>query len=71
MENITLNVKTMRRIFLLLEEINDLFHQPAKYSDLDEVKKFADKNYNEIKELYYHEVWNTLHKKEQNKVMHD
>ncbi len=46
------------RVFKLLEEVNDLFHQPMKYTDKQIVENFAHENYKEIKELYYDVVWN-------------
>ena len=46
------------RIWRLLEEINDLFHQPAKTSDVEYVRAFATKNYPEIHEIYYNIIWN-------------
>ena len=52
--------KDIIRLFRLLEELNDLFHQPLKYEDIEYVKNFADKFYPEIKEFYYDIVWNWL-----------
>lgn len=49
-----------KRVFDLLEKVNDLFHQPMKYKDSGVVESFVDVNYQEIKSLYYKVVWNWL-----------
>ena len=57
-----LEIKTdeVVRLYKLLEEMNDLFHQPMKYKNSDVVERFSDENYAEIKDLYYNVVWNWL-----------
>jgi hypothetical protein len=45
------------RVFRLLEEVNDFFHQPMKYEDKDYSSMFAGKNYPEIHKLYYDIIW--------------
>ena len=57
---VEVNVEEIRRVFLLLEEINSLFHQPMKYQDSEYITKFAELKYSEIKELYYNTVWDWL-----------
>lgn len=56
-KSIEIDVSEARRVFDLLEKINDLFHQPMKYKDIEVVESFADDNYSEIQELYYNIVW--------------
>jgi len=48
------------RVVKLLGDINHLFHQPLYYEDVEFVKKFADKFYPEIHDLYYNIVWEWL-----------
>jgi len=57
---IEVDLAEIRRVFDLLEKINGLFHQPLKYKDTDLVEAFAKKNYPEIKNLYYHVIWDLL-----------
>lgn len=65
---VSIDVTEIVRVFRLLEEMNDLFHQPAKYGDPAVVKEFANEHYPEIKDLYYEVVWNWLPANLQNKI---
>jgi len=67
-EEITLTVEEVLRVYKFLEKTNDLFHQPMRYEDSEVVKKFADDNYPEIRELYYELLWDKLPKKVQDKI---
>jgi hypothetical protein len=53
-------VDDARRVFDLLEKLNSLFHQPLGYRDIEIVQRFAEQNYQEIKDLYYRVVWEWL-----------
>ncbi|QTA84327.1 hypothetical protein [Desulfonema magnum] len=48
------------RVYRLLEALNDFFHQPLNFEDKDAVMRFAQKNYPEIRELYYDTIWERL-----------
>lgn len=54
---IEIDLKDILRIYKLLEEINDFFHQPMNFKDVD---KFAQENYKEISAIYYDVIWNWL-----------
>lgn len=70
MSNNKLEIKTDEavRIFKLLEDMNDLFHQPMKYKNAEVVEQFSLENYDEIKDLYYNVVWNWLPLEIRNKI---
>ena len=55
-----IKTQDLLRIYKLLEEVNDLFHQPLKYKNAEAVEKFAESHYPEIRDLYYEVVWNYL-----------
>ncbi len=57
MRKIEISLEDAQRVYRLMEEMNDFFHQPEKYN---ETEKFAKKNYEEIRSLYYDVVWNWL-----------
>lgn len=57
---IEIDVAEIRRVYGLLEEINDLFHQPMKFRDTGTVETFVKQHYGEIQNLYYQVVWNWL-----------
>ena len=48
------------RVYRLLEALNDFFHQPLNFEDKETVMRFAQKNYPEIRELYYDTIWEWL-----------
>lgn len=50
----------VRRVFQLIEKVHDLMHQPMRYRDPEQIERFVEANYAEIKELYYRVVWNWL-----------
>jgi ethanolamine utilization cobalamin adenosyltransferase len=56
MKKIQVPLDELLNIYDLLEELNELFHQPLNYEDQEHVCKFADKNYQRIHELYYNTV---------------
>ena len=55
----TMNRDEIKRLYLMLEELNDFFHQPDNFSS-EKVQEFAERIYPEIKEMYYETVWNQL-----------
>ena len=68
-KNIEIKDNDLREIYLLLEEINHLFHQPLYYEDKEMVKKFAKKHYKTIHKLYYETFWNYLSEDVKNELI--
>lgn len=56
---IEVSTEEVKKVYLLLEDLNDFFHQKENYSDIE---KFADQNYKRIHECYYEVIWNWLPK---------
>ncbi len=52
---IEVEISEIKEVFLLLEDLNDFFHQREKYSD---IKAFAAQNYKRIHKCYYKTLWN-------------
>ena len=59
------NVDEVKKVYLLLEDLNDFFHQREQYSGVEE---FADQNYERIHDCYYKIVWNWLPEDEKEKI---
>lgn len=55
-----MNRDELKQLFLLLEELNDFFHQPMNLEDSERVRAFAERVYPEIRTMYYETVWNAL-----------
>lgn len=66
---INIPLQDLKRIHHLLEDLNDLLHQPDYYLDSKTVERFADEHYKEVRDLYYDTVWNLLPKAEQEKIL--
>ena len=62
------SVSEIRRLYDLLAEVQDLFHQPLYYEDPGRVQRFADEYYGEIHDLYYNVVWEWLPEEERRKI---
>lgn len=56
------------RVYRLLEALNDFFHQPLNFENKETVMRFAQKNYPEIRELYYDTIWEWLPEDVRNKI---
>jgi len=67
MNKIEIETEEAKEVFELLEELNDLFHQPISYENHEAVKTFAEKHYAKIHKLYYDTVWSWLPADIQNK----
>lgn len=52
----------LKDLYLLLEELNDFFHQPENFKDSADIERFATKIYPGLKEMYYETVWSWLPK---------
>ncbi len=57
------------RVYRLLEALNDFFHQPLNFEDKETVMRFAQKNYPEIRELYYDTIWEWLPENIRDKII--
>lgn len=68
MSNIEVSLEEIIEIFYLLEELNDFFHDPSKYSDKEAVERFITEKYPSINKGYYKTVWNWLPKDVQDKI---
>lgn len=52
-KRIEIDLKDVQRLYFLIEKLNHLFHQPMYFEDNDIVRRFAEENYPEIRDLYY------------------
>ena len=61
---VEISLDEVKRLFLLLEELNAFFHQPMHYPDVEAVKTFLGNQergaYKDIHDMYYNVVWNWL-----------
>lgn len=48
------------RVYRLLESLNELLHQPSRFSKGEEAERYATEQYPEVRELYYDVVWSWL-----------
>ena len=55
-----LNKEDIMEIYLLMDKLNEIFHDPSRSEDIDTIKKFGDKYYLIIHKLYYKTLWNAL-----------
>ncbi|EMJ85881.1 MULTISPECIES: hypothetical protein [Leptospira] len=67
-EKIEISLDEVKRLFEFLEKVHDWMHQPLHYQNPKLVEKFVNENYNEVKGLYYHVVWNWLPKEIQKEI---
>lgn len=56
-EKVEIAVDEVRRVFELIEQIQQFLHQPMNYKD---IQSFAKLCYPELHEVYYEVVWNWL-----------
>ena len=59
---INISAQSVRELYALMEEIQDLFHQPLYYEDKETVAAFAEEHYPAIKKAYYETLWGLLPK---------
>ena len=67
-KDISISANQVRELFALMEEIQDLFHQPMNYENKDTVIKFADKYYPAIHKAYYKTLWDLLPEEDKEKI---
>ena len=67
-KHVKISLEEVRRVFHFLEKANKLMHQPMAYKDPQQVEKFVDDNYPEVRNLYYHVVWNWLPEEVQREI---
>ena len=67
--NINVDLKEIEEIYYLLEELNDFFHDPNKYSEGKKLDDFVLKVYPSINKAYYNTVWNWLPKEVRDNII--
>lgn len=55
-----LNKEDIMEIYLLMDKLNEIFHDPSRSEDINIIKKFGDIYYPIIHKLYYKTLWNAL-----------
>ena len=55
-----LNKEDIMEIYLLMDKLNEIFHDPTRSEDINVIKKFGDTYYPTIHKLYYKTLWNAL-----------
>ena len=55
-----LNKEDIMEIYLLMDKLNEIFHDPTRSEDVNVIKKFGDTYYPTIHKLYYKTLWNAL-----------
>ncbi|QEY27096.1 hypothetical protein D0T92_01405 [Neisseria zalophi] len=55
-----LNRDEIMEIYLLIEELNDIFHDSDRFGNINIIQKFVDEYYPTIHKLYYKILWNAL-----------
>lgn len=48
------------KLYLLLEKLNDIFHDPDRVTNQKIMDRFAENYYPTIHKLYYETLWNAL-----------
>ena len=48
-----LNKEDIMEIYLLMDKLNEIFHDPTRSEDINVIKKFGDTYYPTIHKLYY------------------
>lgn len=55
-----LNKEDIMEIYLLMDKLNEIFHDPSRSEDINIIKEFGDTYYPIIHKLYYKTLWNAL-----------
>ena len=55
-----LNKEYIMEIYLLMDKLNEIFHDPSRSKDINIIKEFGDTYYPIIHKLYYKTLWNAL-----------
>ena len=55
-----LNKEYIMEIYLLMDKLNEIFHDPSRSEDINIIKEFGDTYYPIIHKLYYKTLWNAL-----------
>ena len=67
---IQVSLDEVKKLFLLLENLNSFFHDPEKYGDVQRVKTFVESGmYKQLHAAYYDTVWNWLPKDTQDEIL--
>lgn len=65
-----LNRKDIMEIYLLLDKLNEIFHDPDRSRDVKIIQKFKDEYYPIINKLYTTTLWNALSVEQQKEIKH-
>lgn len=52
----------LKQLYLLLEDLNDFFHQLENLKNSGDVERFVTRVYPELRKMYYETVWSWLPK---------
>lgn len=66
---IILNKEDIMEIYLLMDKLNEIFHDPKRSEDVNIMQKFGDTNYPIIHKLYYQTLWNALTTEQRKEVL--
>ena len=69
--DINVDIRELKKLYYLLEELNDFFHQEDNYLNKEKAKSFAKDKYPLINEMYYNIVWDWLPDKVKNGLTND
>ncbi|MCX2961650.1 hypothetical protein [Rodentibacter caecimuris] len=64
-----LTEKDILKIYLLLDKLNEIFHDECRTRDLKIISSFAENYYPTIHNLYYETVWNALTIDQRKKIL--
>lgn len=54
---VEVSIEEIKRVYLLVERMNEFFHQPDNYNQID---SFSAQIYPELSEVYYNIIWEWL-----------
>jgi hypothetical protein len=57
---VEVDASELKRVFILMEHIHDVFHQESKYKDPEKIVEFVNTYYPEIRDVYYDVLWDML-----------
>lgn len=61
----------IKELWLLLETLNDIFHDPDKFCDSNVILNFQKDFYPIIHKMYYDTLWNSLTRKQKSEFTGD
>jgi hypothetical protein len=61
-DKVEVNLDEVKRVYKMVEDMHNFFHQPMNFPMVDE---FAKEHYKELKDIYYDVMWDWLPEKVQ------